>query len=267
MKPKRGIPKIILTLALAGESLTPYAIAERSGLSKSLVHGYIKDPDGLERLNIVKKTSEVPWRAGLKKANYILSFKGAVEYLDLACRMNSKRSEIKKFIETHRAFYPDFALFTQHESLAQQLGDRIYDWYASTARVMKTHHRPSALTNRLMRRHLAEIRKTGRLPEGAKGIALESAKKGERVLIHMLGPPLLPKEEDEALMHEYALAFLDMIKAFDVQERKQFSINEALRTFFGKTLAKEIEASRETLDELRRERARFKKVQGGEKAC
>ena len=249
---KKSTEKIIQALALAGIPLTPYGIAKASGLSVSIVHKEIKD---LERKNVAKMYAKEEWRTGLEKHEFILTFKGVVDSLALACSTKVKKSEIKKIVENFSMLYPDYPLFTGHEFLAQQLGDRVYDWYASTARILKIRPLHSAVARRSVHEWAP----------GAKGIALESAKKGQRVLVYRLTVPLPREKEDGALMHEYALAFLGAIEESEKQEGRLVSLNEALRTFFEKTLVNEVEALRQMLGELEKRHARLK-VHGGARA-
>lgn len=139
MREKNSSMKIIRTLADEAP-LTIFTIAKKSGVAVSLVHKIVKDPKtGLEPQKIVKVYSESTWRTGLKRIEYILTFRGLVEYFSLLFEEKRvERSEVKKVIKKYRQFY-DYPIFTEQEFLEDWLGEKVYDWICSTAWILKSH--------------------------------------------------------------------------------------------------------------------------------
>ena len=135
--------KIIRALAHE-EPLTVYAIAAKTGVAVSFVHKIVKDPKtGLEPQKVVKVYSERTWRTGLKRTEYILTFRGLVEYFNLLFEEKQvERSEVKSVIKKYRQFY-DYPIFTEQEFLEAWLGAKVYDFICSTAWMLK--NRPPSI--------------------------------------------------------------------------------------------------------------------------
>lgn len=121
LRPKESDKKICETLALHGP-LSMYSIAKRADLSNSIVYTMIKDPErGLERKDIVKSIDRKKWRTGLKTANYILTFRGLVEFLGTTKLPNST---IDKILRIYASLH-DYAIFSEWENLKKE-------WFGST---------------------------------------------------------------------------------------------------------------------------------------
>lgn len=139
MREKNSSMKIIK--ALADEApLTIYAMAKKSGVAVSFVHKVVKEPKiGLDAQKIVGVYSEGKWRTGLERIEYILTFRGLVEYFNLLFEEKQvERSEVKRVIKKYRQFY-DYPVFTEQEFLEAWLGAEVYDFICSAAWILKSH--------------------------------------------------------------------------------------------------------------------------------
>lgn len=241
MKERKSTQAIIRLLAKEAP-LTPYKIAKKTGLSEAIVHEDIRDKEtGLERQNIVKVHS-ISKFGMVKRREYILSFKGMVEYLSHAFvgRWRETETEIKKFIERYTEFY-DYPLFKEHDFLAlwlresngKPLGDKIYRGYAGVAYNLRMH----PLT-------------TFYLGPGLIGYLPSLMEHPPRVILPDKKPLLTLEDEEKLWMHAYALCF---IQYFDIWLPRDELPNEGLRKFFKETIDKEMKSlkhGREVLKEL-----------------
>jgi hypothetical protein len=107
MREENSSVKIIKALA-DGAPLTVYAIAKKTGVAVSFVHKVVKEPKvGLGPQKIVKVHSERTWRTGLERVEYILTFRGLVEYFNILFEQGQEKAtlEAKEAIEKYRRFY------------------------------------------------------------------------------------------------------------------------------------------------------------------
>ena len=227
MKKRKSIQTIICLLAKEAP-LTPYKIAQKARLSEAIVHEDIRDKEmGLERQNTVKMHS-ISKFAGRKRREYILSFKGIVEYLSLSLwgRFRETETEIKKFIKKYNEFC-DYPLFKEHEFLAKwlrgsdgkPLGDKIYREYSVVAYNLIENPPPVYYPGPGIR---------GPLP----GLIQHPL----RDILPDKKPVILPEDEEKIWMHGYALCFIRLSE--DVLPRGGVP-NEVLRRFFKETIDKQ----------------------------
>lgn len=124
--------RIIRILAEEGP-IRRYMLIGREGMSKSSIYKVIKK---LEENNNVRVMRHSKWKAKGNTGRYVLTFSGLVKYL--AQRFpdsNIDRDKVKVVIEKYGKVirYP---LFLEHETLAEWLGDRVYDWFVSAAHLI-----------------------------------------------------------------------------------------------------------------------------------
>lgn len=213
MREKNSNLKIIRALA-DDAPLTMYAIAKKSGVAVSSVHKIVKNPEiGLEPQKIVKVYSEGTWRTGLKRIEYILTFRGLVEYFSLLFEEKQvERSEVKKAVKKYRHFcaYP---IFTEQDFLQDWLGARVYDLICSTAWILKNHPPSIPIINEDV---------SGSLPT-----IIQSIMKG-----HLPNPV---QWEEKILTYAFTLVFFDLIAVLLEGEKTSPRPNPALYKLVDKT--------------------------------
>jgi len=189
MRERKSFKKVISVLAHQAP-LTIYALAKKSNVAPSLVHKIVKDPEkGLKTLGIVKAYSEKNWRTGMKSVEYILTFRGLIEYFNLLFEEKRvERFEVKRVIQRYGQFH-EYPIFTEHNFLKNWLGDQVYDWICSTAWLLKNHspHIP-----------IVTEKVSGSLPD-----IIQIFSRG-RI-------PIPIQWEEEILVHGFTLVFFDLI--------------------------------------------------------
>jgi hypothetical protein len=206
MREKNSGMKIIRTLADEAP-LTIYAIAKKSGVAISFVHKVVKEPEiGLEPQKIVRVYSEGKWRTGLKRVEYVLTFRGLVEYFNLLIEEKQvERSEIKRAIKKFRQFY-DYPIFTEQEFLEAWLGARVYDYVCSTAWILKNYTPSIPIITEDV---------SGSLPA-----IIQSINEGR--------PPISIQGEEKILTHAFTLLFFDIVAVALEGEKISSTPNPAL---------------------------------------
>ena len=154
--------RIIWILGQEGAPLIPHNIARKTGLTDAGVQTAIKSPRGLMLAGLLKPFGEPKdWRAKGKTVEYILTFRGVIEYLDLieervetailskdgfvvVGRRNAD-AEIEKFIQKYCKFY-NYVPFKNHGALREWLGDATYGFFSAAARNVKLGHLPYIVT-------------------------------------------------------------------------------------------------------------------------
>jgi hypothetical protein len=228
MLEKKSDMKIIR--ALADEPpLTIYAIAKKSGVAVSLVHNIVKNPEtGLGPRKIVRVYSEGTWRTGLKRIEYVLTFRGLVEYFNrLFEERHVERSEVKNAIKRYRQFC-DYPVFREQEFLEAWLGARVYDYVCSTAWILK--NRPPSIP-------IITKSVSASLPA-----MIQSVNEGR--------PPFSIQEEDKILTHAFTLVFFDLVNVALVGEKISAAPNPALYKLVDETYGELRDALEQRLKEV-----------------
>lgn len=237
MLQKKSGMKIIRTLADEAP-LTIYAMAKKSDVAVSLVHKIVKDPEtGLEPQKIVRAISEATWRTGLKRVEYILTFRGLVEYFSLLFEEKPvKRPEVKHVIKRYRQFC-DYPVFAEHEFLEAWLGAEVYDYICSTAWILK--NRPPfvpVITDSV----------SGSLPAIIQSI-------NERL------PPIPIQLEEKILPYAFTLVFFDFV-AMTLEGKKISSTpNPALYRLVDEAFEERRKTLEQSLKEVEKLKNAFKK--------
>jgi hypothetical protein len=207
MREENSSAKIIK--ALADEApLTVYAIAKKSGVAVSFVHKVVKEPKvGLEPQKIVKVHSERTWRTGLERVEYILTFRGLMEYFTLLFEERRAKAtlEAKEAIEKYRQFY-DYPVFAEIECLEAWLGEKVYDFICSAAWLVKNH--PPFIP-------IITDGVSGPLPA-----IIQSIVKGR--------PPISLQAEEKTLTYAFTLVFLDLATMALAEQKTSSTPNPAL---------------------------------------
>ena len=231
MREKNSNMKILR--ALADEApLTIYAIARKSGVAVSLVHKIVRNLEtGFEPQKIVKGTSEETWRTGLRRVEYVLTFRGLVEYFGLLFEERRvERSEVKSVIRRYREFY-DYPLFIEQESLEAWLGPQVYDLICSAAWILK--NRPPSVP-------IITGSVSGLLPAIIQSI-------NERRI------PIPIRWEEKILPYAFALVFFDLVALTTGGEKISPTPNPALYKLVDETY----EALRGALEQHLKEVEKF----------
>ena len=207
MREENSSVKIIKALA-DGAPLTVYAIAKKTGVAVSFVHKVVKEPKvGLGPQKIVKVHSERTWRTGLERVEYILTFRGLVEYFNILFEQGQEKAtlEAKEAIEKYRRFY-DYPIFTELECLEAWLGPRVYDFICSTAWIIKSH--PPFIP-------IITDGVSGSLPA-----IIQSVMEGR--------PPISLQVEEKILTYAFTLVFFDLAALALPEEKISSTPNPAL---------------------------------------
>jgi hypothetical protein len=231
MREKNSNMKILR--ALADEApLTIYAIARKSGVAVSLVHKIVRNLEtGFEPQKIVKVTSEGTWRTGLRRVEYVLTFRGLVEYFGLLLEEKRvERSEVKSVIRRYREFY-DYPVFTEQESLEAWLGPQVYDLICSAAWILK--NRPPSVP-------IITEGISGSLPAIIQSI-------NERRI------PIPIQWKEKILPYAFALVFFDLVALATKGEKISHTPNPALYKLVDETY----EALRGALEQRLKEVEKF----------
>ena len=188
MRENKSTMKIIRELA-SEAPLTIYAIAKKSNVAVSLAHKIVKKPEtGLEPRGIVRIYSEGTWRTGLRRAEYVLTFLGLVEYFNvLFLEKHVDRTRVKRVVKKYGQFY-NYPIFTEHESLETLLGPEVYDFICSTAWILKNYPPSVPIT-----------------VEGVSGsfpAIVRSVKEGR--------PPISSQQQEKILRHAFTLVFFEL---------------------------------------------------------
>ena len=195
--------------ALADEQpLTVYGVAKKSGIAVSFVHRVIKQPKvGLKALNIVKAYSSGTWRTGLERVEYILTFRGLLEYFNLLFEKKRTKEtfKIREAIRKNGRFY-NYPVFSEIDYLEAWLGARVYDFICSSAWMVRNY--PPSIP-------IITDTVSGQLPSFVKDI--------------MEGRLAIPPEaEEKILMHAYTLLFFDVATLAAPKETTETAPNPAL---------------------------------------
>jgi|GEM_PF-6017186 hypothetical protein len=188
--------------------LTVYAIARKSGVAVSFVHKVVKQPKvGMEAQNIMKALSASTWRTGLERVEYVLTFRGLMEYFNLTFAEGKTKATqgIKKTIKKYRQFY-DYPIFTEIDYLEAWLGLKVYDFICSTAWMVKNH--PPSIP-------ILTPTASGPLPTIIQSVM-------ER------RPGLSLQTEERILMHAFTLVFFDLATLASQEEKTGITPNKAL---------------------------------------
>jgi hypothetical protein len=190
MREKSSVMKIIRALAEEAP-LTIYAMAKKTSVAVSLVHRIVKNPEtGLEP-QIVKIYSEATWRTGLKRVEYILTFRGLVEYFNLLFEEKQmERSGVKRVVRKYGQFC-DYPIFTEQKSLETLLGAEVYDFICSTASILKNYPPSIPITAEGV---------SGSLPA-----VIRSIKEGR--------PPMSIQQQEKILRYAFTLVFFELAAA------------------------------------------------------
>jgi predicted transcriptional regulator len=229
MREKNSSLKILR--ALADEApLTIYAIARKSGVAVSLVHKVVRNPDvGYESQKVVKVNSEGTWRTGLRRVEYILTFRGLVEYFSLLVEEKCvERSEVKNVVERYREFY-DYPVFTEQESLEALLGAQVYDLICSTAWILK--NRPPSIP--IITESIS----------GSFSAIIQNISKGCR--------PVPIQWEEKILLYAFTLVFFDLVAVASKEEKISPTPNPALYKLISETYEELREALEQRLKEVK----------------
>jgi hypothetical protein len=230
LKKNSGL-KILGTLAQEAP-LTIYALARKSGVAVSLVHKIVKNPEtGLEPQKIVRVTSEGTWRTGLRRVEYVLTFRGLVEYFSLLVEEKLvKRPEVNSVIRRYREFC-DYSVFTEQEYLEAWLGPQVYDLICSTAWILK--NRPPSVP-----------------------IITESVSGSLPAIIQSINEQRIPipiQWEEKTLPYVFALVFFDFVALATKGEKTSASPNPVLYKLVNETY----EALRDALEQQIKEVEKF----------
>jgi hypothetical protein len=225
---KKETSSMKIMRALADEApLTVYSIARKSGVAVSFVHKVVKQPKmGLEAQNIVKALSASTWRTGLERVEYILTFRGLMEYFNLTFVERKTRATLrtKKTIKKYRQFY-DYPLFTELDYLETWLGLKVYDFICSSAWMVK--NRPPSIP-------ILTPTVSGSLPRIIQSVM-------ER------RPGLSLQTEERILMHAFTLVFFDLATLASEEEKIDIMPNKALYKLVNETYRELREALEERL--------------------
>jgi hypothetical protein len=217
--------------ALADEApLTVYAIARKSGVAVSFVHKVVKQPKlGLEAQNIVKVLSARTWRTGLERVEYILTFRGLMEYFNLTFAERKTRATLgtKKAIQKYRQFY-DYPVFTEIDYLEAWLGSEVYDFICSAAWMVKNHPLSIPIVTDTVSGPLTTIIQN----------------------IMERKPRLSLQTEERVLMHAFTLVFFDLATLASQQEKTDIMPNKALYKLANETYKEVREAMKQRLRDV-----------------
>jgi hypothetical protein len=226
MRRENSSAKIIKALA-DGAPLTVYAIAKKSGVAVSFVHKVVKRPkEGLEPQRIVRVHSERTWRTGLERVEYILTFRGLMEYFILLFEERRAKAtlEAKEAIEKYRQFY-DYPIFAELECLEAWLGEKVYGFICSTAWIIKNH--PPFMPI---------------ITEGVSGslpAIIQSIVKG--------WPPISLQVEEKTLTYAFTLVFFDLATMALAGQKISSTPNPALYKLVDQTYKELSEAFKQRL--------------------
>jgi hypothetical protein len=231
MPKKNSDFKVLGTLAQEAP-LTIYALARKSSVAVSLVHKIVKNPEtGFEPQKIVRITSEGTWRTGLRRVEYVLTFRGLVEYFSLLVGEKLvKRPEVNSVIRRYREFC-DYPVFTEQEYLEAWLGPQVYDLICSAAWILK--NRPPSVP-------IITGSVSGLLPAIIQSI-------NERRI------PIPIRWEEKILPYAFALVFFDLVALTTGGEKISPTPNPALYKLVDETY----EALRGALEQRLKEVEKF----------
>ena len=285
--------RIILALGREGKPLNPHVIAERTGLSDAGVQSAIKGTQGLVSVGMLRPFKEESWRAGGKKVDYLLTFRGVIEYLNLI--ETGARTEIitnenggwkivgrpdaymnvKEFIQKYSGGeikFCDYVPFKEHGALREWLGDSAYGFFYTAARKVKSRHLPYIVTARRQYYLEAEM-----------SVALDELNETESELNEVLGkkeetPPAeqiaaieserdkikcwiraMREDAEKLWKHAFSLMLFELIYR-DVKGKIKRIVNESLHKHIKETFETERRECAARVDNIREMKATFEKV-------
>lgn len=280
--------RIILTLGREGRPLKPHTIAEMTGLSDAGVQTAIKGHSGLVLTGMLRPFSEPkPWKAGGKTVEYVLTFRGIIEYLNLRDEpvdigvlmkeeewkriKDARTADIRKFIQKYSEFC-DYVLFKEHGALREWLGDETYAFFATAARKMKWGNLPYRVT--VMRQALLGMERAAVLDnlDEIKSALNEVRRKGKKITLTEQITALesqrgeirrriqaINEKAEKLWVHTFSLTLFELIFRHVKGKIKRIE-NESLHKHIKETLEQERKDCAWRVKNIREMKATFEKV-------
>lgn len=195
--------------------ITIYRLNKETGYSTSTIHASIQR---LTREKFVKRS----------KGGYVFSFIGLIRYfMQRFGDRDFGREYVKKIVQKYAPIM-DYALFTEHEWIEENIGGDYYDMLLSSA--FATYQ---DLTSRI---HVVLAK------------AVTPVKRGEKVVVTGIELPSLEELEKE-WMRTYTIWFFDLLTREPHREIKPLA-NPKLRSLVKETYEKEISLREESISRL-----------------